>query len=140
MIHKDEKSIRVSLQKERKFRQALCFAFLWKVEGEAIFFSFIRRNRSYHVDVGILKHECGWVKGSGVCDLFDCIPSVSFQILLLQFFLFIRMSSTCCKWKYPPEKLPRLITRNLFKQVCLCERLQRGLAELLPKGAESSSG
>lgn len=87
-----------------------------------------------------LKHECGWVKEPGVCDLFDCIPSVSFQILLLRLCLFICMSSTCCKWNYPPEKLPRLITQNLFKRVYLCRKLQRGLAELLPKGAVSSPG
>lgn len=89
-----------------------------------ILFSFILRNRSHNVDAGILKHECGWLKEPGFCDLFDRIPS----------------SSTCWKWNYRPEKLPRLITQNLFKQVYLCRRLQRGLAELLPKGAVSSSG
>lgn len=36
MIHKDEKSIGVSLREEGKFRQALCFAFLWEVEGKNI--------------------------------------------------------------------------------------------------------
>lgn len=56
MIHKDEKSRGVSLRKERKFRLAPCFAFLWEVEGETILFSFILTNRDHNVDVGILKH------------------------------------------------------------------------------------
>lgn len=101
-----------------------------------ILFSFILRNRSHNLDAGVLKRECVWVKEPGVSDLFDCIPSVYYQIL----FLFICMSITCCKWNYPPEKLPRLITRGLFKRVCLCRRLQRGLAELPPKAAVSSPG
>lgn len=55
MIHKDEKSIRVSLGKERKFRRAFCFAFLWEVEGETILFSFILRNRDHNVGGGIFE-------------------------------------------------------------------------------------
>lgn len=102
-----------------------------------ILFSLILRNRSHNLDASVLKRECSWVKEPGVCALFGCIPSVYFQILL---FLFICMSITCCKWNYPPEKLPRLITRVSFKRVCLCRRLQHGLAELPPEAVVSSPG